>query len=142
MTAQGQRAQENTQNCAHALFFLDLQVGGQKGLRRESRKPFAVNAGFLLFGWSASIPFDQLSRNRSCGCHGVRICNPAQSQTVSHEKHSNNSEHEQVSPGIRPEQPVRSESAEAQAIELNHIEAALRHRTGSAAKHLGSASAA
>jgi hypothetical protein len=39
------------------LFFFDLQVGGQKGLRRESRKFFAVNAGFLLFGWSASIPF-------------------------------------------------------------------------------------
>jgi hypothetical protein len=39
------------------LFFLDLQVGGQKGLRRESSKSFAVNAEFLLFGWSASIPF-------------------------------------------------------------------------------------
>ena len=42
------------------IVFLDLEVGGQKGLRRESRKSFAVNAGFLLFGWSASIPFDQL----------------------------------------------------------------------------------
>ena len=42
-------------NCPHSLFFLDLEVGGQKGLRRESRKSFAVNAGFLLFGWSASI---------------------------------------------------------------------------------------
>ena len=38
------------------IVFLDLEVGGQKGLRRESRKSFAVNAGFLLFGWSASIP--------------------------------------------------------------------------------------
>jgi hypothetical protein len=45
----------------HALFFLDLEVGGQEGLRRESRKSFAVNAGFLLFGWSASIPFDHLA---------------------------------------------------------------------------------
>jgi hypothetical protein len=27
----------------------------KKGLRHESRKSFAVNAGFLLFGWSASI---------------------------------------------------------------------------------------
>jgi hypothetical protein len=32
---------------SHALFFLDLEVRGQKELRRESRKPFAVNAGFL-----------------------------------------------------------------------------------------------
>jgi hypothetical protein len=39
------------------LFFFDLQVGGQKGYRHESRKSFAVSAGFLLFGWSASIPF-------------------------------------------------------------------------------------
>jgi hypothetical protein len=31
---------------------------GQKGLRRESRKSLAVNAGFLLFGWSASIRFE------------------------------------------------------------------------------------
>jgi hypothetical protein len=40
----------------HALFFLDSEIGGQKGLRRESRKSVAVNVGFLLFGWSASIP--------------------------------------------------------------------------------------
>jgi hypothetical protein len=26
-----------------------LEVGGQKGLRRESGKPFAVNADFLFF---------------------------------------------------------------------------------------------
>jgi hypothetical protein len=51
----------STGKLPHALFFFDLQVGGQKGLRRESRKPFAVNVGFLLFGWSASIPFDQRS---------------------------------------------------------------------------------
>jgi hypothetical protein len=38
-------------------------IAGQKGLRRESHKSFAVNAGFLLFGWSASIPSDQ---RRSC----------------------------------------------------------------------------
>jgi hypothetical protein len=44
------------------LFFLDLQVGGQKGLRRESRKSFVVNAGFSLFGWSASIPSDHSFR--------------------------------------------------------------------------------
>jgi hypothetical protein len=43
------------------LFFLDLQVGGQQGLRRESRKSFAVNAGFLLFGGSAESIFDAQS---------------------------------------------------------------------------------
>jgi hypothetical protein len=50
----------NSKNCPHSLFFLDLEVGGQKGLRRESRKSFAVNTGFLLFGWSDSIPFGRI----------------------------------------------------------------------------------
>jgi hypothetical protein len=32
-------------------------MDGQKGYRHESRKSFAVSAGFLLFAWSANIPF-------------------------------------------------------------------------------------
>jgi hypothetical protein len=51
-------SRKTAKNYPHALFFFDLQVGGQKGLRHESRKSLAVNAGFLLLGWSASIPFD------------------------------------------------------------------------------------
>jgi len=33
--------------------------GGSKGVSRGNRKPLVVNADFSLFGWSASIPFDQ-----------------------------------------------------------------------------------
>jgi hypothetical protein len=49
------------QELSTRIVFLGLQSGGQKGFRRESRKPFAVNAGFLLFGWSASIPYGMFS---------------------------------------------------------------------------------
>jgi hypothetical protein len=51
------------------LFFFDLQAGGQKGLRRKSRKSFAVNAGFLLFGWSASIPSEPGIATRNAATH-------------------------------------------------------------------------
>jgi hypothetical protein len=43
------------QELSPRIVFLGLASWCQKGLHHESRKSFAVNVGFLLFGWSASI---------------------------------------------------------------------------------------
>ncbi len=54
--------------CQPMCLLLHLQ--GQKGLRRESRKSLAVNADFLLFGWSAGIPSESLSPEM-CQLQGI-----------------------------------------------------------------------
>ena len=62
----------NLQELFRHIVFLDLEIDGQKGFRRESRKSLAINAGFLLFGWSA-LPNGEDGNTGESGCGPIAV---------------------------------------------------------------------